>query len=69
MEFLDSSVFLPARCTYRNIERTLNGQSCSNGIKGCKFMPYDENYKWIKCKCAMCLKTGEILDAHLAAYT
>ena len=69
MEFLDSSVFYLPIALDRKIERTLNGQSCSNGIKGCKFMPYDESYKWIKCKCAMWLKTGETLDAHLAAYT
>ena len=37
---------------------------CSSGLKGCKFMPYDEHHKWIECKCKMWFKTQEILDAH-----
>ncbi|MDW0283459.1 MAG: hypothetical protein QN720_13210 [Nitrososphaeraceae archaeon] len=37
---------------------------CSSGIAGCKFMPFDEHHKWIKCKCNMWFKTQEILDAH-----
>jgi hypothetical protein len=57
--------------------RALGGQDwcpnpeCSNGIKGSKFRPYDENYTWIECTsgCGMWFKTEEILQAHLAAYT
>lgn len=41
---------------------------CGHGIMGCKFQPYDENYKWIKCGCGMWFQRTEILDAHLEAY-
>jgi len=43
---------------------------CSNGIKGSKFKPYDENYTWIECTsgCGMWSKTEDILQAHLAVY-
>lgn len=37
---------------------------CSSGIAGCKFEPYDDLRKWIKCKCGMWFKTKEIMDAH-----
>lgn len=43
---------------------------CSNGLKGAKFKPYDENYDWVECTsgCGMWFKTEDILQAHLATY-
>ena len=37
---------------------------CSSGITGCKFEPYDDLRKWVKCKCGFWFKTPEIMDAH-----
>jgi hypothetical protein len=38
---------------------------CSQGIKGNKFQPWDEHFKWIHCPtCRMWFKTQEILDVH-----
>jgi hypothetical protein len=37
---------------------------CSSGLAGCKFEPYDEHQKWIKCECGMWFKTQEIIQIH-----
>ena len=38
---------------------------CSQGIKGCKFRPYDEHHEWVKCStCEMWFKTPDIKALH-----
>ena len=38
---------------------------CGQGIKGCKFQPWDEHFQWIQCPtCEMWFKTPDILTVH-----